>query len=162
MGKRVQTSLARIDPEDYIPTSLMVLNNRLASGASDLYIRLFGLGINEWRSLNVIYLFPGCHATTIVERIGIHKTVVSRSLQALISRQYVQPAFEGGRRVLYLTDTGEDVYHQIAAIALERVRLLLSGLSAAETATLKSLLHRLIGNLEIVDQYKPERAKRSR
>lgn len=162
MSTAHRDSLAKIDPEDYVPTTLMILNNRWASGASDLYIRLFDLGINEWRSLSVVFLVPGCTASTIVERIGIHKTVVSRSVRALESKKYVNVKLRSGRQTLHLTPSGERIYHQIAEIALERAKHLLSGFSATEATMLKSLLARLVSNLETLDKCSPTIESRSK
>lgn len=43
---------------NYVPSHLSHLNNRLSSGASQLYLKHFGVGINEWRILSVLSNWP--------------------------------------------------------------------------------------------------------
>src|SRR5690606_33634559 len=51
----------------YAPYYLSVLNNRLAWGASQLYLHLFDIGLNEWRILSALRNEPGIQALRVGE-----------------------------------------------------------------------------------------------
>src|SRR5690554_5859424 len=72
-----------IDAANYIPYHLSVVNNGLSWGASRLYLKMFGVGINEWRVLSALTNEPGIMASRIVEMVALNKSVISRSARAL-------------------------------------------------------------------------------
>ena len=125
------------DPTVSVAALLNTLNNRLSSGASDLYLRHFGVGINEWRILTVLCSTSGCTAAYIAARAAIHLTVISRGLRSLQGKGLVD-------------------IDRIAAVALAREHCLLQGLSPAEVDSLRGLLGRLTANVAAVDAYAPE------
>lgn len=150
-----------IDNTVYVPHFLSRLNNRLSSGASDLYLELFDIGINEWRVVTVLVKMPGCIAADVAEHTDIHKGVVSRSLQALMLKGLVrlETSDEALRRI-FLTSAGHKLYKNVADVALAREEILLQGLTKAEVATLRSALKKMIANLPEVNAFHP--AKRTR
>jgi DNA-binding MarR family transcriptional regulator len=153
-----------IDGANYVPSYLSHLNNRLSSGASQLYLKHFGVGINEWRILSVLSNWPHSSAGTIGETVGMHKTVVSRSLREMEEKQLVQIGSADGLRLMVLTAAGQRLHDQIVVIALERERLLTQGFSEDERQMLFGLLRRMLANVEAVNAWDPlaEPAKRRR
>jgi DNA-binding MarR family transcriptional regulator len=145
----------RIDATTYVPSLLSMLNNQLASGASDLYLKLFGVGINEWRIITALIKYPGCIAAVVAEKCMIHKGVVSRSLQTLHEKGIVRTEIDSPLRTLYLTDEGIKLHDRIVKIAFKRQDLLLQGLTQAEVHTLLGLLHRLLDNVKATNDYEP-------
>lgn len=143
------------DPDVYVPALLSTLNNRLSSGASDLYLARFGIGINEWRILTVLARRPGCSARDVAGRAAIHLTVISRGLRSLAVKGLVDITPGAAQRQLALTTAGRQLHDRIAVVALERERRLLAGLSADEVDQLRTLLGRLTGNLAEVDAHRP-------
>jgi DNA-binding MarR family transcriptional regulator len=137
--------------ERYAPYYLSIINNRLSWGASQLYLKLFDLGLNEWRILSALRNEPGIQALRISEMVALNKSVVSRSTRRLEDLHLVQARLDRGRRLLWLTPRGAELHDKIIAIAYEREAALLDGLDAAERDTLFSLLERLRGNLSKVD-----------
>lgn len=144
------------DPALYVPALLSTLNNRLSSGASDLYLAHFGVGINEWRILTVLAQSPGCTPAFVAERAAIHATVISRGARALADKGLVAIDRAGWQRHLTLTGEGRQMHDAIAAVALQREARLLAGLKAAEVRELRRLLGRLTENLAGVAAYQPE------
>ena len=145
-----------IDGAAYFPSYLSHINNRLSSGASQLYLRMFGIGINEWRILSVLSNWPKSTAGTIGETVAMHKTVVSRSLRELEEKGLVKIDAGGPQRTMTLTAAGQRMHDRIAVIALERERLLLQGFSEAERKQLLALLKRLLRNVEPVNAWDPD------
>jgi DNA-binding MarR family transcriptional regulator len=144
-----------IDTTVYVPHFLSRLNNRLSSNASDLYLELFGVGINEWRVITVLMKHPGLIAAEIAEQTDIHKGVVSRSLQALSEKGLVTTFVGESQRRVLLTGQGEKLYKDLAQIALMREQILLDGLTDSEVKTLRKLLRKLMDNLPRVMAFHP-------
>lgn len=151
MRRKPEARRLDFDPAGYVPALLSTLNNRLSSGASDLYLREFGVGINEWRILTVLKQSPGCTAACVSERAAIHLTVISRGLRSLQDKGLV--AVDRGQRQwrLALSAAGADLHDRIAHVALQREQRLLAGLSAEEAGQLRALLLRLTANLPGVE-----------
>lgn len=143
------------NPAAYIPALLSTLNNRLSSGASDLYLRHFGVGINEWRILTVLKQHPGCTAAFVSERAAIHLTVISRSLRGLQDKGLVDVDRSAWQRLLALTPAGHTMHDRIARLALQREQRLLQGLSLQEVEGLRDVLQRLTANLPLVEALAP-------
>lgn len=144
-----------IDGANYLPSYLSHINNRLSSGASQLYLRLYGIGINEWRILSVLSNWPRSTAGTIGDTVGMHKTVVSRSLREMEEKGLVHIDTGSGQRLMALTAEGQRLHDQIVRIALERERLLTLGFSEAERQLLFGLLRRMLDNVESVNAWDP-------
>lgn len=135
----------------YAPYYLSVLNNRLAWGASQLYLHLFDIGLNEWRILSALRNEPGIQALRVGEMVAMNKSVVSRSTRRLEDLGYVVARLDRARRLLWLTQAGAELHDKIIAIALQREAALLDGLDEAELDRLFALLERLRENLAKVD-----------
>ncbi len=148
-----------IDGANYLPSYLSHLNNRLSSGASQLYRQHFGVGINEWRILSVLSNWPRSSAGTIGETVGMHKTVVSRSLREMEEKALVVIDTSDGQRLIRLTPAGQRLHDRIVLVALERERLLTQGFSTAERKQLLGLLKRMLDNVDAVNAWAPPPAR---
>jgi DNA-binding MarR family transcriptional regulator len=144
-----------IDRTVYIPHFLNTLNNKLSSGASDLYIQIFGIGISDWRVLSVAVKNAGCSGNFIAEQMDAHKAIISRSVQFLRDEGYLRLVPEGKHKLIYVTKKGESLYSDVARVALEREKLLLKGLSEEQQTTLRHLLAHLLSNVAAVNAYSP-------
>jgi DNA-binding MarR family transcriptional regulator len=129
------------------------LNNKLSSGASDLYIKLFDIGISDWRVLTVAVKNQGCIANFIAQRMEVHKAVVSRSVQYLRDQKYLRVEPSGKEKLIFVTATGQKLYGEVARVALAREKLLLRGLTDEQQATLRTLLAHLLANMPAVNAY---------
>ncbi|PWE29648.1 MarR family transcriptional regulator [Pararhodobacter marinus] len=143
-GKSVQATR-------YAPYFLSVINNRLSWGASQVYLKLFDIGLNEWRILSALRNEPGVQALRVGEMVGMNKSVVSRSTRRLEDMGHVVSRLDRARRLLWLTPSGADLHDKIIAIALRREAALLDGFSQDELNTMFTLLERMRANLGKVD-----------
>ena len=134
-----------IDHQRYIPALLLFVANKLATGSSNTYRRLFGVGVTEWRILSLLANEPDCSAQRISEFFDLDKALVSRTLQLLAKAQIVSIKVDTTRRrTINLTRKGLALHNKIIKVALAREQRLLSDFSPAEIDTLAGLLGRLL------------------
>ncbi len=133
--------------ESFLPYRLSVLSNRVSQAIARIYAERFDLSVTEWRLMAVLGRYPGLTAGELVERTAMDKVAVSRAVAGLMASGRVERGSDerDRRRVpLNLSAAGRAVYAQVAPLALEYERALLSGLDAAEYAQFDALLGRLL------------------
>ncbi len=143
-----------VDLERYVPAFLTWIANKLSRGASQHYLSVADVGIETWRCLVLLALEGSISAQQVSKVIGMDKGSVSRCFKSMQAKGLIKlglDADDGRLRIATLTDKGRKMHDQILGIALERERVLLSVLSAAERDTLIALLTRLHENLPEVD-----------
>lgn len=145
----------RIDGDAYVPALLSHLNNNLSSSSSQLYLRHFGIGINEWRILSVLSNRPMSNTAHICATVFMHKTVASRSIREMEAKALLYIEKHASQRLMLLTAKGQRMHDDIAEIALARESLLLSGLSADERLNLLDYLRRMRSHLPKVEGWDP-------
>jgi DNA-binding MarR family transcriptional regulator len=146
--------MSQLDLDRYVPFFLSSIGNKLSRGASQLYLRKFGVGVNEWRLLANLKVRGTSSAGAICEASGIDKAAASRAvgrLQDLNLVRAVGDPNDGRSRRLSMTEAGVALHDQIITVALERERALLSGLTASERDGLIELLRRLYANVELLN-----------
>ena len=141
--------------DGYLPYFISHINNRLTSGASQLYRKRFGIGLNEFRILSVLANTPGSTATHICEVLGTHKAVVSRSLQEMAAKKLVHIDTTHKERKLTLTSEGDRMHDDIVLLALGRDQRLTHGFSKDERRQLLDMLQRLLANMPAVNDWDP-------
>lgn len=141
-----------VEAGHYAPYFISVINNRLSWGASQLYLRLFDIGLNEWRILSALRNEPGIQALRVGEMVAMNKAVVSRSTRVLERKGLAQALLKEGRRLLWLTPGGIALHDKILVIALKREATLLTGFSEAERTVLFGMLKRMADNLPLVEE----------
>ena len=140
-----------VTAQRYAPYYLSVLNNSLSWGASQLYLEIFGIGLNEWRVLSALRNEPGIQAMRIVEMVAMNKSIVSRSSRHLEEMGHAVARLVDRKRLLWLTPSGAALHDRIIAIALKREAALLDGFSEAELDTLFALFERMRQNLSKIE-----------
>ncbi|WP_423353474.1 MarR family winged helix-turn-helix transcriptional regulator [Phenylobacterium sp. VNQ135] len=148
-----------LDLERYIPALLTFASNRLSHGASEIYRRLFGVGITEWRVISMLAREPDISAARICQVVGFDKGLASRVIKKLSADGLVNvspDSIPGNRSLLRLTAEGEALHDKVLRVVRERERILHEPFTEAEIETLISLLHRLHAQAEIVNAYRPE------
>lgn len=146
--------MSQLDLDRYVPFFLSSIGNKLSRGASQLYLRKFGVGVNEWRLLANLKVRGTSSAGAICEASGIDKAAASRAvgrLQDLNLVRAIGDPNDGRSRRLSMTEAGVALHDQIITVALERERALLSGLTASERDRLIELLRRLYANVELLN-----------
>lgn len=151
---RLPESHPHLDLDRYVPAFLTWIANKLSRGASQHYLRSFGVGIETWRCLVLLANEPTISASKVCRVIGMDKASVSRCFAGMEARKLIRvspdPA-DGRARVATLTDKGRQLHNCIMGVALERERALLSVLDDAEREVLIGLLRRLHENLPAVE-----------
>ena len=146
-GRPSDDASAELVLESFLPYRLSVLSNRVSQAIARTYAERFDLSVTEWRLMAVLGRYPGLTAGELVERTAMDKVAVSRAVAGLMASGRVERGSDerDRRRVpLELSAAGRAVYAQVAPLALEYERALLSGLDAAEYAQFDALLGRLL------------------
>ena len=150
-----------LDMNRYVPALLIHISNKMSTGANATYRRLFGVGVTDWRVLSQLAIEPNIPAQRISEVIGFDKAIVSRVVKTLQRDGYVSVSADGAdsrRHRIALTPGGKKLHARIIKVALQRERLLLSGLGAKEIDLLCKMLGRLHGNVQLANDYDPDRS----
>jgi DNA-binding MarR family transcriptional regulator len=159
----MKTEKKQLDLQRYIPALVNFLSNKLSSGASKCYRKNFAIGIIEWRVLAMLKVESNITANRICQVIGLDKAAISRAVKQLVDADYValKPDPEDARSsLLQLSVNGHRLHDQIIPIALERERLLLSGISKKDLDVTIDVLTKLNENIKLVDEFQPILSKK--
>lgn len=144
-----------INLERYVPAYLTWIANKLSSGASQQYLKVFDVGIETWRCMVLLVVEGSISAQQVSKVIGMDKASVSRCFKSMQAKGLVVmslDASDGRIRIATLTKKGRQLHDDIVGLALERERALLSVLNAQEQEVLIGLLRRLHENLPEVER----------
>src|SRR5436190_3908339 len=139
-----------LDLDRFVPAALTQIANKWARGSSQIYLKRFGIGINEWRVLSLLAIETKTTANRICTVIGMDKAAVGRSLEVLHKAGYASfKSHDKDKRskLVAPTKSGLILHDKIIKIALKRERLLLENFSKAEIETLVALLNRMRTNI---------------
>ena len=164
-------SAGGIDLERYAPAYLTWIANKLSRGASQHYLRNFGVGIETWRCMVLLAVEGEISAQRVSRVVGMDKATVSRCFKSMQANGLIQlrlDSTDGRLRLASLTSEGRRIHDEIRGVALEREREFLSVLDEAERAQLLGMLKRLHEHLPAVevatgrylDGHRPARARR--
>ncbi|MBN8480768.1 MAG: winged helix-turn-helix transcriptional regulator [Xanthomonadales bacterium] len=137
---------ALLELETFLPYRLSVLSNTLSQAIARVYDKRFGLSITEWRAMAVLGHRADLSGREVAERTAMDKVAVSRALARLLDKGLIErgtAANDKRRSVLRLSEKGWSIYDQVAPLALEHERRLLSHLSADEREWLARILDTL-------------------
>lgn len=147
---------ATLDREAYLPFYLSQLANAVSRGASRVYLKLYGIGVVEWRILSVLAIQPDVFANDICQAVGIDKAAASRCLKQLEAADLVEtPAQYSEKRIrpYRLTGKGHDLHGSVLKLALHREAILTADLTGDERTTLIALLQKLVLSLPGLDRF---------
>lgn len=137
--------------ERYMPYRLSIVSNKVSGIVAQIYKDKFALSITEWRIMAVLGEYSGASADEISVKTQIEKSLISRAVGQLLKRKLVHRkiAKEDKRRSeISLSDTGYEVYAEIAPLSLEYEKELLSCLTAEEQSLLSEMIDRLYGHAQ--------------
>ena len=132
--------------DGYLPYRLSVASNAVSGLIARAYEDRFGLTVPQWRLICVLAEDESLTQGQIVARTMMDKVTVSRAAQGLLGRHLVSRTAhhaDGRSHVLALSIQGEQLYAEIAPLALAYEQSLIEGLSDEEVEDLKRLLLRL-------------------
>ncbi|APW72645.1 MULTISPECIES: MarR family winged helix-turn-helix transcriptional regulator [Sphingopyxis] len=137
--------------DQFLPYRLSIASNSLSSRIAAEYQSRFGLKIPEWRLMAVLGEGRPKTQRELVAATRMDKVTVNRAAKALADRNLIaRQAHEADRRShhLELTETGRSLYDAIVPAALATEARLESHISAAERATLMTILAKLTAAAE--------------
>ena len=137
--------------EKFLPYRLSVVTNRISGALSRHYADRFGIGIPEWRVIANLGRTPGLTANEVVERSAMDKVTVSRAVAALEQKGLLEREKDSAdkrKSRLTLSGKGQEVYAEIAPLALGFERDLLTVLSVDEVAQLERIIDKLNGKMD--------------
>lgn len=113
-----------------------------------VYKGRYGMLRTEWRVLFHLGIYGRMTAKEIGERARIHKTKISRAVQGLAERRYLNRTRDDRDRRsehLELTPLGQTVYRDLRGVAEEYDSQLARQFTRGEEALLRMMLRRLAG-----------------
>lgn len=113
-------------------------------------LRPLKMTYNAMRALLMLLDRDGCTLGELTEATVIERTTLSRTIEGLKRRQIVRcvPRPSDRRHVeVYLTSKGRQVIRSLLPMIVEQNDEAVAGLSSAEVELLRSLLRRVIANL---------------
>ena len=121
------------------------LANVLRRSSTLVYGRRFGLSQVEWRIVALVGEHGPVTLNALAELMGLDKGQTSRGVSALVARRLVLREYrrEGRGIRITLSARGAQIYDDLMTSALERNRVLLHGMSAAEKNEFFEILDRL-------------------
>jgi DNA-binding MarR family transcriptional regulator len=137
-----------IDRHRYVPHYLALIANVFTSGSSREYLARYGVGLNEARIVGVLGHVPGLTPSQLGTAMGMNKSVVSRSLAAMVRQGLVEQSGPARALRTVLTPAGHVLHDRVVFMALRREERLLQGFSAAEREVLLDFLVRMLRNTE--------------
>jgi DNA-binding MarR family transcriptional regulator len=132
-------------PSDLVSSKVLKLANVLRRASTLVYGRKLGLSQVEWRIVALVGEHAPVSLNVLADLLDLDKGQTSRSVSALVARRLMLREYRrDGRGIrITLTARGMEIYGELMASALERNRMLLSGMSAQEKAQLFEILDRL-------------------
>lgn len=149
-----------IDRHLYVPHYLVVLANGMERWQSRIYLKHFGIGINEARIITVVAHAGSLTAAEISEILVMNKSITSRSMQILEGRGLVSIGEAKRSRPIALTEEGYALHDRIVSVAMAREAMLLDGFSPNEKTIVLGYLARMFSNLELANGIDPLEAER--
>ena len=113
-------------------------------------LRRFGIDFSRWRVLAVLNEHAGCSMLELAEFSAVDRTTLAHTVRLMSEEGLVSRArFSRDKRrsVLELTTRGRDLLQDILPLVEAQTARALTGLTRAETETLRSLLARIAKNL---------------
>lgn len=143
-----------IDLERYVPAYFTFIGNKLARGASNHYLKTYGVGIETWRIMVMLAIEGRVTAQRVCQVIGMDKASASRTFRTMHSKSLIEFSsddLDGRLRYASFTPKGREMHDSIMRFALHREQAFLSVLQPHEVDILRDLLRRLHDNLPMVE-----------
>lgn len=137
--------------ERYLPYRLSILSNKVSGLIAETYRHKYALSITEWRIMAVLGEYPDVSADEVSSKTQIEKSMLSRAISKLLSRQLIGRSFDKNdrrRSILRLTKTGLSVYKELVPLSYEYERRLLDCFSDGEREQFSELLDRLYSHTD--------------
>jgi MarR family transcriptional regulator, lower aerobic nicotinate degradation pathway regulator len=110
-----------------------------------------GITVPQWRILAVLHERPGCTMNELAEVTTVDRTTLTRALDRMVAsglaERHDDPQDRRSVR-LWLTAPGKDMFRRVLPRVVQQNERAVRGFSAAELATFRAQLHRMVRNLD--------------
>ncbi len=133
--------------EDFLPYRLSITSHTVSTNIARVYEKRFGVSIPEWRVIAILGRYPGLSAVEVADRTLMDKVAVSRAVTKLIKNGRIDREFADAdrrRSILNLSEAGQQVHNEIAALALQFEQELLQNISEDNYETFNSILEQIL------------------
>lgn len=145
---------ATLDLFGFVPFRLNRLAAEVSSALASEYRERYGLDIPEWRVIATLgFRDEACSAQYIAHCTRTHKSTISRAVNTLMKRKFVERVANADDRrefALRLTPKGKSLYEELIPRLLRREQEILSCLSAPERKAFGLLLGKIETSLDLV------------
>ncbi len=144
-----------VDISTYTPYFLSAVNNALSRGASQRYLKMFGIGIVEWRVISMLAIEPRIPASRICDVIYLDKAGTSRALKRLLEQNYLQfkaSSSDPRRKIWWLNARGFKLHDKILSVALQRERVLIEGVEPEDLEIFLKVIRQMRQNVDQLGQ----------
>lgn len=134
------------DLQDFLPYLLNQAAEESSLAFQKIYKDRYGMLRTDWRVLFHLGIYGEMTAKEIGLRASIHKTKISRSVQRLAEKRFLQRTRDSADRrseKLVLTAAGEAAYRDLRSVAQEYDAQLLASFSEEDAVALRRMLRRL-------------------
>jgi DNA-binding MarR family transcriptional regulator len=152
-GAGLPADPAHLKLERFLPYRLVVAATLGSRALARIYSRHFGISIPEWRVLAMLGQFDKLTARDVGELSHMHKTKVSRAVNALAERGLLDksPNRDDRREAfLALSGPGRRIYDQIAPMALSFEQRLMDDIPTAEMQAFERVLSTLTERVRLL------------
>ncbi|HEY1721593.1 MAG TPA: MarR family transcriptional regulator [Magnetospirillaceae bacterium] len=114
-------------------------------------LRPLAISIPQWRVLAVLHEYADINMNRLADLTTVDRTTLTRALDNLVKRKLVErrTAPDDRRHLrLHLTEAGQILFNRVLPRVVEQNERALTGLDKSEFATLVSMLHRMVDNLD--------------
>jgi DNA-binding MarR family transcriptional regulator len=131
---------------NFFPYLVRMYYKAVSHRVRDIYQSLYGLSVDEWRTMANLYDYEPMTAKEIVNRSSINKVNVSRAIASLQNRNLIERHEDptDRRRVLVcLTAQGKRILNDLIPLVKEAEQDMLSALTPDEQDTLIRLMDKV-------------------
>lgn len=110
-----------------------------------------GVSVPQWRILAVLHARAGCTMNEIADVTTVDRTTLTRALDRMVAEGLVTRKSDARDRRnvrLDLTPAGNDAFRRVLPRILAQNERAVLGFSAAEAASIRTLLQRVLRNLD--------------
>lgn len=114
-------------------------------------LKPLGIGVPQWRVLATLQECPGCTMNALADLTTVDRTTLTRTLDRMVHDRLVARRSDAQDRRsvrLYLTPAGEAAFRQVLPRVIAQNERAVSGFSAEERTAFRTLLHRMVRNLD--------------
>jgi DNA-binding MarR family transcriptional regulator len=137
------------------------LTNMYTKASASVYEREFGLTLNEWRIIALLFAAGSLSMSRLAQQAQFDRGLTTRVVGALIERglaDRTSDPMDGRGVVLQLTPAGKAMVDVVAPVAWQRNEQLLSCLTAKEREVLESVLEKLSHQARVMLDLEREQA----